>query len=625
MSDARASILEELMPIEFDHLVENPTASRDVRIEQSSHGAPTADCDGPLSPPCEKPDLIINGSDPPATARNLRDLLASSPRLFDRGGPVTVAPSPAGGSPTVIRLTANRVVVEAHKLSRPVKLVGEELVPATLPDRVARTYLEMDGEWNLRPLAGICTAPLLSADGSVRTAEGYDKETGLWCASVPALEIPEHPTRADAEAALRILRETFRTFPFADAPRRTDPRLGVEVVNLDLSPGTDESVFLVGLLTAICRPSLPLTPGLLVRAPESSGSGTGKGLLVRSICAIAFGVLPRAFTKGGDSQELDKRLASDLIEAAPILFLDNVNGTMLRSDLLASVLTERPCCIRLLGRTQMVALNSTALIAVTGNGVTVSEDSARRFLVCEFDARCEDPEQRPFPAGFLRKIEESRAELLGATVTIWRWGRQNAATLHGGRPLGSFEEWAEWCRDPLLTLGCRDPVERIDRVKADDPHRRLAVELFETWNAHHDERPIKAAELALPVRALIDPQGRGRHHIETRLMQLAGTCAGGFVLTRQEAAGRRGSYEFALRSSFREGGESDTEKRRLRQEAAAVDGTAACIDDQIALVPPQQRNGLITVDVGRGRSIRIDRNFDAEALARVLDVLDRRR
>ena len=34
----------------------------------------------------------------------------------------------------------------------------------------------------------------------------------------------------------------------------------------------------------------------------------------------------------------------------------------------------------------------------------------------------------------------------------------------------------------------------------------------ETWNAHHDELPIKAADLALPVRALIDPQGRGRQY-----------------------------------------------------------------------------------------------------------------
>ena len=86
---------------------------------------------------------------------------------------------------------------------------------------------------------------------------------------------------------------------------------------------------------------------------------------MRSMCAVAFGIQPRAFTKGGDRQELEKRLAADLIEAAPILFPDNVNGTTLRSDLLASVLTERPVRMRVLGRTQMVTLNSTAFVAVT--------------------------------------------------------------------------------------------------------------------------------------------------------------------------------------------------------------------------------------------------------------------
>lgn len=499
------------------------------------------------SPVCDKPDLIVDCGDLPATARELRELLAQSGYLFDRGVPVKVVPSPDGSPPIAIRLTAHRVVVEAHRLCRPIKQGSDELVSVTLPNRVARMYLEMDGEWGLPPLAGISTAPLLSSDGSVRAAEGYDHATSLWCANVPSLRIAGQPTLAEAEAALRLLRETFRTFPFADAVRRIELEPGVELVGLDVSPGMDESSFLVGLLTAICRPSLRLAPGMVVRAPEISGAGTGKGLLVRSTCAIAFGVQPRAFTKGGDRQELDKRLASELIEAAPILFLDNVNGTMLRSDTLASVLTERPARVRPLGRTQMVGLNSTAFIAVTGNGLSVSEDLARRFIVCEFDAQCEDPEQRKFEADFIGEIERRRAELLAAALTIWRWGRQNAADLRPGRPLGSFEQWAEWCRDPLLALGCRDPIDRIEKIKSDDPHRRQIAELFEAWNAHHGQRLVKAAALAEPVRALLDPQGRGRQHVAARLVQLTSTRAGGFVLTRQEAVGRWGAATYALR------------------------------------------------------------------------------
>jgi hypothetical protein len=303
---------------------------------------------------------------------------------------------------------------------------------------------------------------------------------------------------------------------------------------------------LVGLLTAVCRPNLWLAPGFLARAPEISGAGTGKGLLVRAICAIAYGVQPRAFTKGGDRQELDKRLASDLIEAAPTVFLDNVNGSILRSDTLASVLTERPMRVRPLGQTRMVGLNSTAFIAVTGNGLSVSEDLVRRFIVCELDARCEDPEQRRFEPGFLGTIEHRRAELLAAALTIWRWGRQRAADFEAGRPLGSFEEWSEWCRDPLLALGCRDPVERIDEIKSNDPHRRQIVELFDAWDGHYGERPVKAAALAEPVRVLVDPQGRGRQHIAARLVQLTGTCAGGFVLTREEPAGKWGAATYSL-------------------------------------------------------------------------------
>jgi hypothetical protein len=39
---------------------------------------------------------------------------------------------------------------------------------------------------------------------------------------------------------------------------------------------------------------------------------------------------------------------------------------------------------------------------------------------------------------------------------------------------------------------------------------------------------------------LVNLQGRGRQFVAARLVQLAGTRAGGFVLTRQEPAGKWG-------------------------------------------------------------------------------------
>jgi hypothetical protein len=61
---------------------------------------------------------------------------------------------------------------------------------------------------------------------------------------------------------------------------------------------------------------------------------------------------------------------------------------------------------------------------------------------------------------------------------------------------------------------------------------------------HHGERPVKATALAETVRTLLDPQRRGRQFMAARLVQLAGTRAAGFVLTRQEPAGKLGAATY---------------------------------------------------------------------------------
>jgi hypothetical protein len=441
-------------------------------------------------------------------------------------------------------LTYNNIIVEAHQHCQPVIFNSNgERVAITLPVSVAQMLLDL-GEWGLPALAGVTTAPLLAPDGRILARAGYDRERAMWCEPVPNLTVPDRPARSEAETALLLLRSTFRTFPFAGSPMVQCGE--IMVVDTSRPPSAAESAFLAALLTACCRPSLWQAPGLLVTAPEVSGAGSGKGLLVRAICQIAFGCPPSAFTPGHDQHELDKRLVAALIEAAPAVFLDNLNSMALRSNTLASVLTERPAHVRIMARSEMVPLNCAAFIAVTGNGLSVSEDLARRFLEVLLDPQCEDPEARPFSPGFLTDIRARRTVLLAAALTVWRWGRQNAETLTRGLPLGSFEDWSQWVRDPLLTLECQDPVERLRAAKANDPRRRRVAELFETWWEHHRDHPLAAAKLAQPVLALIDPQGRGRQYVSSRLQQMDGTRAAGFVLSRQPAAGKWSAATYAL-------------------------------------------------------------------------------
>jgi hypothetical protein len=72
------------------------------------------------------------------------------------------------------------------------------------------------------------------------------------------------------------------------------------------------------------------------------------------------------------------------------------------------------------------------------------------------------------------------------------------------------------------------------------------AELFKTWWTHHGGEPIRASELAEPVRCLIDPLGRGRQFVAAALGRMVGTRAAGFVLMRQEADGKWGAASYAL-------------------------------------------------------------------------------
>jgi hypothetical protein len=158
----------------------------------------------------DRPALIVCDADLPSTARALRDLLAERADLFDRGTPVKLVRDAASGAMIAQQLTIESVIHETHRVARPMKLRMNEdgsvvEVPVTLPNRVARLYLDPMGEWNLRVLNGITTAPILSGNGSVVGQDGYDKGTGLWCDGVDIPYGPYAPRRRSAFVPARYL------------------------------------------------------------------------------------------------------------------------------------------------------------------------------------------------------------------------------------------------------------------------------------------------------------------------------------------------------------------------------------------------------------------------------------
>jgi hypothetical protein len=493
--------------------------------------------------------LIIDPADHPAAARAVRDLLAADATMFERGGVPVMLARDERGEVRAHEVTPEAVINRVHAVATPMLALRRNdrpvFRPTTLPLRTARLYLALVGEWNLRPLNAIATTPGLRDDGTIVTDEGYDDETSTFRYRAPAITVPARPTRDDAKAALLELRRLLRTFPFADGWLDSDG-----CVALGTRPRHDESAALMALLTAVCRADLPLAPALCVRAPAISGSGAGKGLLVRTIVAVATGGAPTTVTAGHDAAELDKRLTGLLFSGAPAVMVDNVNGTDLKSDALASVLTESPCTLRPLGSSQLTTLSARPLIAMTGNGLGLSEDLVRRLLVCGLEPLTESPELRQFDYDPTEVAMRRRGELTSAALTVWRWGRQQGDELPRGLPIGNFGKWARWCRDPLLALGCSDPAERIQQLKADDPHRRALIEGLDAWWQAHGDRPVKVSDLDARVRAAFDPQERGRQYLARKIARLVGTRLGGFTLeTHREGPPSKPVAFYRLRRS----------------------------------------------------------------------------
>jgi hypothetical protein len=225
-------------------------------------------------------------------------------------------------------------------------------------------------------------------------------------------------------------------------------------------------------------------------------------------------------TIGETSQEFEKRLSAELMAGHPVVFLDNVNSRSIRSNLLATAITESPARVRKLGTSEMIAINSRGLILITGNGVSVSEDLVRRTILIELDAKTASPEARIFTDDLLSATVKQREQLLVAALTIWRWGRQN--TLPRGCPAGGFETWSRWCRDPLLALGCRDPIQRQGAMKEVDPDREHLLGVFHAWYASHGQEPVTADGLHHVVKEALIPGKASRQALAAYLGQLAG-------------------------------------------------------------------------------------------------------
>ena len=279
--------------------------------------------------------------------------------------------------------------------------------------------------WGFPVLEGVVEAPTLRPDGTVLSRPGYDPASRLYLVPSPGLgdvEIPDEPCRDHIDVSLEIIRDAIGDFPFVDQASYANA---------------------VGaMLTSVCRNVIsgPVPLALF----DATTQGTGKTLLAEVIAIILTGRAADLMSAPKDPDEWRKQLTSILIEAPPLVVVDNVNSTVDWPDL-AKVITGEMHQDRILGKTQNVSVQVRCSWIATGNNMQLGGDMARRCYWIRMDAGCSDPFRR---TGFKHErlkdyVREHRRDLLVALLTLARAWFAAGQPKSSVPPVGSFERWTD--------------------------------------------------------------------------------------------------------------------------------------------------------------------------------------
>ncbi|MCC0809525.1 hypothetical protein FPV16_25555 [Methylobacterium sp. W2] len=439
-----------------------------LRAAGSNLGEDGADEDGVILPVIR----VSGGNLPRAVAATERAILAADAPIYTRAGTlvrpvVDTVPAADGRTTTTVRfrtMCPPSMTDHAARVARFQRYDkrSEDWVDVNPPMDVIAALLARDGEWSLPPVAGIITTPTLRPDGSILDRPGYDPATRLLLVEDAELRMPEiaeHPTRDDARRALDLLIELLDGFPFVGP--------------------LDRAVALSGLMIGVLRGAMDVAPLHAIRAHTP---GDGKSYLVDLISLVATGRRCPVITAGKTEEESEKRLGSMLRDASAIVSLDNVNGE-LGGDMLCQM-TERPVVrIRILGKTETPELECRSAVFATGNNLTLVGDMTRRTILCSLNSGVERPELREFTFRPDERIRADRGAYVAAVLTIAR------AYIAAGSPkvcgtIGSYGQWSDRVRAPLIWLGESDPVKTMEQTREEDPELAAIRELFGHWQKH---------------------------------------------------------------------------------------------------------------------------------------------
>lgn len=404
---------------------------------------------------------------------------------FDAGTSITVPVTPDD----VLSLVQQHIPVERWDARQGAFVVKEP------PANLIKAVMMVRSGWPYRFLSGIANCPCLRADGSILDKEGYDEATGLYVAfhgtTFPPVSFS--PSPEEVRKAWELLEDMLAEFPFAragedgEAPEDDTARL-------------NKAVALAMLFTPLARRACDNAPLFAVSAHTPC---SGKSTLAKVAGITATGCDPAAITVAKEDVEFEKAFFALLLKGAQVCQLDNISRP-LNPDMLCSALTQHAIEARVLGATKTAVAYTSSTFIATGNNLQICGDLIRRTMLCMLNRNEERPDEHLYKRNIEVWTKEHRPQIVHAILTIMRAYHVAGHTIRTQehpeglpqkevlKPLGSFEDWSDWVRGPLVDAGYPDPIESRRRLEDEDPDKAAFACVLESWyEAYKDFSTIR--------------------------------------------------------------------------------------------------------------------------------------
>jgi phage/plasmid primase-like uncharacterized protein len=435
---------------------------------------------------------IIVGTDESRVVDEAIEGLATRENIYQRGGcivHIVEGTEPPRGiarpkeSPRIVVMSFARIrelSADAAAWYREGNGEDEERERIHPPDWTIKAIVAR-GQWSgIRRLEAVVESPILRADGTVLQDSGFDAHTGIFFRPQIAFpRINDHPTKADAVRASKMLLEVVEDFPFGNDGHK--------------------AAWLASVLTPLSRYAFHGCAPLSLF--DANIRGSGKSLLTDTTSIIVAGRPMARMSLPHDDDETRKRITALAVAGEPLILIDNLPPGGFGSPSLDAALTATSWSDRILGQTAMAAgIPLYATWYATGNNVILKDDTARRVVHIRLESPEENPEERSgfHHADLLAWVHHERPRLTAAAITIL------AAYCAAGRPdmrltpWGSFEAWSALVRQAIVWCDLPDPAATRTELATQSDREAVALrQLIAGW------QEIDTAGTGMTVAAVV--------------------------------------------------------------------------------------------------------------------------